>query len=153
MVRRYGAGSRKGAEAMRQAVLTKKCGDTTAAETKAVRAAGGLRIGEPNDAFEQEADRLANEVMANGRSKLEWSLSQARFGVRLRRKCACGGSAGPEAECKECKEKESLQRRAAGTITPTTVPPIVHDVLRSPGQSLDAESRAWLEELRRGRGN
>jgi hypothetical protein len=38
-----------------------------------------LRINEPNDAFEQEADRVADEVMA-GAALPRWSLSQVRLG-------------------------------------------------------------------------
>jgi Domain of unknown function (DUF4157) len=64
------------------------------------------------------------------------------FGI-LRRKCACGGSGGSGGECAECKKKK-LQRRAAGGGGPETVPPIVHDVLRSPGQPLDAQTRAFF---------
>ncbi len=64
----------------------------------------------------------------------------------LQRKCACGGSAGHEGECEECRKKATLQRRTArGGRTPATAPPIVHDVLRSPGQPLDAPTRAFME--------
>jgi hypothetical protein len=53
------------------------------------------------------------------------------------------GSAG---ECEECKrERMDLHRSSAGHAGPATVPPIVHDVLRSPGQPLDAETRAFFE--------
>jgi hypothetical protein len=38
-----------------------------------------------------------------------------------------------------------LQRRAAGQVGPTNVPPIVHEVLGSPGQPLDAATRAFME--------
>jgi hypothetical protein len=104
-----------------------------------------LRISEPNDAFEQEAERVANEVMAGGQNKLEWSLSKVQIGAPLQRKCPCGGPAGAEEECEECKKKESLQRRAASSATPTVVPSIVHDVLRSSGQPLDGETRGFFE--------
>ena len=71
----------------------------------------------------------------------------ARFGV-LQRKCACGGAAGKEGECEECRQKAmNLQRRAnnGAGAAPPAVPPIVHDVLRSPGQPLDASTRAYME--------
>ncbi|WP_321930945.1 eCIS core domain-containing protein [Paraburkholderia guartelaensis] len=61
----------------------------------------------------------------------------------LQRRCACGNEA-TAGQCDACaKRKASLvhgeQDEAAG------VPPIVHDVLRSPGQPLDAGSRAFME--------
>jgi hypothetical protein len=61
----------------------------------------------------------------------------------LQRKCACGqhGSGG---ECEECRKKEkTLQRKSHGTGR-VGVPPIVHDVLRSPGQPLDSSVRAFM---------
>ena len=66
----------------------------------------------------------------------------------LQRKCACGGKLGPTGECEECRKKR-LQRRTRdselGTRNDLSVPPIVHEVLRSPGQSLDASTRAFME--------
>ena len=38
-----------------------------------------------------------------------------------------------------------MQRRAAGGTGPTTAPPVVHQVLRSPGQPLDRAARAFFE--------
>jgi hypothetical protein len=63
----------------------------------------------------------------------------------LRRKCACA-SPSSEGECEERKKKEmSLQRRATSNGELPGVPPIVHDVLRSPGQNLDPVTRAFME--------
>jgi Domain of unknown function (DUF4157) len=61
----------------------------------------------------------------------------------LQRKCACGGSGGSGGECEACRKKK-LQRSAWGHA-PEFAPPIVHDVLRSPGQPLDAGTRQWFE--------
>ena len=73
------------------------------------------------------------------------SLTPVPFGI-LQRKCACGGSGGSEGECEECKKKQmTLQRFSTGRAAPASVPPIVHDVLRSPGQPLDPGTRAFLE--------
>ncbi len=68
-----------------------------------------------------------------------------RSGI-LQRKCACGGSAGLQGECDECKKKKQVspQRRAAGA-GPSIAPPIVQDVLRSPGKPLDSGTRTLLE--------
>jgi len=62
----------------------------------------------------------------------------------LQRKCACDGSGG---DCSACAEKEesTLQRHAANHSEPNGVPAIVHEVLRSAGQPLDADTRAFME--------
>jgi hypothetical protein len=75
-------------------------------------------------------------------------------GRLLQRKCACGGTPGLTGECEECRKKK-LQRKVcdseAATQPPTfnsqpfAVPPIVHEVLRSPGQPLDAATRRIME--------
>jgi hypothetical protein len=65
-------------------------------------------------------------------------------GNLLQRSCACGSTPGPDGECAECREKR-LQRRSTGQAEPSTVPPIVHDVLRSPGQPLEPATRAFME--------
>ena len=64
----------------------------------------------------------------------------------IQRKCACGGSAGVDGECAECRGKRlSVQRSATTQAEPTSVPPIVHDVLSSPGQPLDSSTRTYME--------
>ena len=64
----------------------------------------------------------------------------------LQRQCACGGAPGVDGECEECREKHlSMQRRATTPASPPTVPPIVHNVLSSPGQPLDTGTRAFME--------
>jgi len=74
-------------------------------------------------------------------------LQPARTSL-LQRKCACGGSPGADGECEACRKKR-LQRKAAD-LQPTNhpnavVPPIVHEVLRSPGQPLGSTTRAFME--------
>jgi hypothetical protein len=64
----------------------------------------------------------------------------------LRRKCACGGTAGPTSECDECRKKRlGLQRRHVGDSEPSAVPPVVHEVLRSRGEPLDPKTRSFME--------
>jgi hypothetical protein len=67
----------------------------------------------------------------------------------LQRKCDCGQHTVAGGECDECGKKQmSLQRAQDSEIeTPNSggVPSIVHDVLRSPGQPLDAQTRAFME--------
>jgi hypothetical protein len=73
------------------------------------------------------------------------SLLSAPRGL-LQRKCACGGAAGLGGDCAECRNKElGVQRFVAGSGGPVVAPPIVHEVLRSPGQPLDAATRGFME--------
>lgn len=59
----------------------------------------------------------------------------------LQRKCACGGAAGASSECTSCRGKRLSQRRAAdGAALPQSLPPIVHEVLGGPAQSLNPEA-------------
>lgn len=69
----------------------------------------------------------------------------------LQRKCACGTHTMGGGQCAECnKTKQRLQRMV---LSPNErqnqdageVSPIVHEVLRSPGQPLDDETRAFFE--------
>ena len=81
------------------------------------------------------------------------SFTPVRSGL-LQRKCACGGTPGPSGECESCRKKR-LQRRASNSPAPSAitdhpstvseVPPIVHEVLRSAGQPLDPDTRAFME--------
>ena len=68
-------------------------------------------------------------------------LMAASWGT-LQRKCDCGGSGGG---CAECRKKKNVQRRRGNHTEPGSVPPIVHEVLRSAGQPLDAATRAYFE--------
>lgn len=110
---------------------------------------GGLRIGDPNDVCEQEADRVADEVMSRSTRKWHWSLSSMRASAPLQRKCACGGSGDSTRECEQCKqEKEGRtptpKGKGAGPAE-SRMAPIVHEVLNSPGRLLDRETRAFFE--------
>lgn len=93
-----------------------------------------LGITKPGGEYEQEADRVAQQVMRMPEP-------------RLQRTCACGG------ECPKCQTEKLAQGPArlqtkhvgSGDLGQTAVPPSVHEVLRSPGQSLDPEVRAFME--------
>jgi hypothetical protein len=65
----------------------------------------------------------------------------------MMRKCACGKHTPAGSTCQACQDGQArLQRRAAvNHDVPTPVPSIVHEVLRSSGQALDAETRAFFE--------
>jgi hypothetical protein len=63
----------------------------------------------------------------------------------MQRKCACGFTY-PERECARCRrDRLGLQRTAMKADQPAQAPPIVHDVLNSPGQPLDADVRLLME--------
>ena len=90
-----------------------------------------LAIGSTADPLEQEADRVAEQVM--GMSAPGIAIGHA--GLGLSRSCAA------------CAEEEPLQRKAAGIaeVAPAEAPGIVHEVLQAPGQPLDPETRAFFE--------
>jgi len=63
----------------------------------------------------------------------------------LQRQCSCGNHAGG-GECEECKKKKNtLQRKSTYNSNVGEVPSIVHEALRSPGRSLDKETREFME--------
>jgi hypothetical protein len=103
-----------------------------------------LSIGAASDPLESEADAIANKVMSGGNiPAASTSPSQT-----LCRKCACEASGQTCAKCEE-EKKQSLQRKVATSASATAdhaeAPPIVHDVLRSPGQPLDGGTRSFME--------
>jgi hypothetical protein len=65
----------------------------------------------------------------------------------LQRQCACGQHTSAGGECEKCKQKRegTLQRAAIDSAPAHAAPPIVHDVLRSPGQPLGAGAHAFIE--------
>jgi uncharacterized protein DUF4157 len=72
---------------------------------------------------------------------------QPQTNRRLQRKCACGGTPGPMGECETCRKKRegALQRRPVDSATPDFVPPIVHEVLQTPGSPLETGTRKFME--------
>ena len=90
-----------------------------------------------------------NKTAIAQRAKTTSSLPP-RQGI-LQRKCACGNHAMAGRECAECgKKKQALQRASFSSFgraneSAREIPPIVHEVLRSPGQPLDAETRTLFE--------
>jgi hypothetical protein len=92
-----------------------------------------LVVGQASDPLEHEADRAADLVMRV--PDLELSIVPGR--TQLSRKCAA---------CEE-EDKKKVQMKPAELEGPAAneAPPIVHEVLRSPGQPLDAATRAYFE--------
>jgi hypothetical protein len=93
-----------------------------------------LGVNKPGDEYEQEADRISEQVMRMPEPQLQ-------------RACACGGT------CPKCQTEQpghevgrlQTQRGESGDWGQTEVPPLVHEVLRSPGQPLDLATRAFME--------
>jgi outer membrane protein OmpA-like peptidoglycan-associated protein len=73
------------------------------------------------------------------------SFTRVQTGL-LQRQCSCGQHTSG-GECEECRKKHegTLQRAAVNSTPGNGVPPIVHEVLSSPGQPLDAEIQAFME--------
>lgn len=93
-----------------------------------------LTVNAPGDAYEQEADRISEQVMRMPQPQVQ-------------RACACGGG------CQGCQIKEAspegqrvqTKRVGSGDAGHAEAPPVVHEVLRSPGQPLDTATRAFME--------
>jgi hypothetical protein len=89
-----------------------------------------LKIGESNDKFEEEADRFADAVTR---------MSDPR-------KTDDAEMAPHEHHAPQRVSRVAISQPAAPTPSPgPDVPPIVHEVLHSPGQPLDPATRAFME--------
>jgi Domain of unknown function (DUF4157) len=96
-----------------------------------------LIVGQVNDPFEHEADRVADEVV---RAPVR-ELSIGAAPTQISRKCDCE-------QCADCQEEdEQLLRKPSDAAGPVSAeaPSVVHEVLRSPGQPLDTPTRAFFE--------
>ncbi len=90
-----------------------------------------LQVGAVNDPLEAEADRVADQVMRMS----DPGIPSTEAAQAVHRKCA---------GCEE-EEDKKLHAKPAGEPLPGEAPPIVHDVLRSPGEPLDPATRLSLE--------
>ncbi len=65
----------------------------------------------------------------------------------LQRTCACGQHTIAGGECEACRKTRegTIQHAAASSAPVNAVPPVVRDVLSSPGQPLDAGTRTFME--------
>jgi hypothetical protein len=113
------------------------CGGSCPRCRRATPAADALPVSEPGDRWEREAERVAAAAM----SACPAPSSAASAPPALRR-CACGGSCP---SCRHDKEDALHRHDAGGAGSPGFAPPIVHDVLSSPGRPLAAPVRASME--------
>jgi len=113
------------------------CGETTNPKESQCMPAGCTKTAatsEKKDIQKQEAEHVSPQI-------LRMPMPQ------VQRACACGGS------CANCQKEQSpkqpapIQRKHTATSDPATLeaPPLVHEVLRSPGQPLDQSTRAFME--------
>ena len=93
----------------------------------------GLRINDVNDPAEREADGVAASVMAAPEDE---APSHAAAVSPEQRKCAA---------CEEEHEKLRVQEKESSAARQNVAPPIVQQVLSSPGQPLDRETRTFME--------
>jgi hypothetical protein len=150
------------------------CPTGGACHTCPVRLQAKLAISQPGDPYEQEADRMTGAVMRMPEPPIsrvrEWQGRQGEGeAATLQRKCAACASG--QGLCPQCAEEERTRREPlAAQINPLvqrqvteeldakkapagsrsiegeeSVPPIVYEVLRSPGQPLDQATRAFFE--------
>lgn len=67
-------------------------------------------------------------------------------GLLQRKSASCGQRSLTVSNNTYCQKRQvNLQRRATRPDKPSQVPPIVHEVLQSPGQPLDANTRVEME--------
>lgn len=105
-----------------------------------------LTIGKANDPFEQEADRVAEEVMRMPAEAHAANLNPSASGNQsVQRKCSCGKTSGQGCGCDKRKKRLSLKRYNASSQSPSEAPPSVDEVFRSSGQPLDSATRAFME--------
>jgi hypothetical protein len=130
--------------------------DKTGPKTAAVYAAQPRQEAEPATPTQIAAHALADRTAAargilmrmqqthGNQVVLRMLANSPQAQDQVKRKCACSGGSGDCAEC-AAEQEASLNRQANDGTTPDRVPPIINDVLRSPGQPLDSETRAFME--------
>ncbi|MCC4769557.1 DUF4157 domain-containing protein [Methanosarcina sp. DH2] len=110
-----------------------------------------LRVGQPNDIYEQEADRIAEQVM---RMPDPASVSQSPVNSRPEGLSIQSATRYPEKDIqqKEDDDEEGIFQMKQGSPSYAAgsqqgVPPTVHEVLSSPGFPLDPATRAHMEPI------
>jgi hypothetical protein len=101
-----------------------------------------LAIGQPNDLYEQEADRVADRVMRMP-DPAQISPIVSASPPELRRVCSqCENETNKKLQTKVASSTPS---RVGSRAPASDVPYIVSEVLSSPGQPLDPATRAFFE--------
>jgi hypothetical protein len=95
-----------------------------------------LTIDTPGDQYEQEADRLAEQVMSMPDPSAAAVLRVPEAVSSVQRKCAA---------CED-EEKSHVQRKESSNSELTSTPPIVSQVFDSPGQPMDHLTKRFMEQ-------
>jgi len=96
-----------------------------------------LKMGEPEDQYEQEADRVADQVMGMSESTIQRQEElEDEEDIIQRQSTETDIHAGANASV----DQELDQKPNAADV-----PPVVHEVLNTSGQQLSAETRAFFE--------
>jgi hypothetical protein len=73
-------------------------------------------------------------------------FSSPNIAIQRKPSCPCGGGC-PRCHDNSSKQTEQLLKdNSSDQVEPLTVPPIVHEVLRSPGHPLDPATRTFMEQ-------
>ena len=102
-----------------------------------------LKINPSNDNYEQEADRVAEQVMRMPEQKLQHKYEKCRKeeeiqstpGVKIQRKCA------------KCEEEEMIQTKSKGNSPNMASAALMNQIqhTRGGGQVMDANTRSFME--------
>jgi hypothetical protein len=87
---------------------------------------------------------MSTEMLAKVQASPVQNFTPAGAGL-LQRKCALCNTPGLVENSEQDKEELTLQRSSVDQAGTTALPHIVHEVLQSPGQPLDTETRAFME--------
>jgi len=98
------------------------------AGARPTHAFGDLHVRERDDRLEHEADRVAEAITTGQRARRDWSLSRVSVDTTSQERGV--------ADIPERKNPDAFE---------VVAPPIVHDVLASPGQPLDEPTRSFFE--------
>jgi hypothetical protein len=108
-----------------------------------------LSVNTPGDVYEQEADRVAEQVMRMPADSAALTVVAARE-QQVQRCSGCGhGSPAPgQATCSACAaQQERVQAKESPGAAPSLAPAVESQIgaLRGGGSPLDGTARSWLE--------
>src|SRR5262249_55293178 len=91
----------------------------------------------------RQVHRKSEEMLRSASSDHSSVSISPASGLLLLRACECGQDGVNR--CEKCKEKKLL-RRSSEARFPSAVPPVVHQVLSTPGRALDRGTRGFMEQ-------